>query len=229
MKRSTLSALSAVAILVGVMYAPPVFAQAAENSMWNITEPTNVGGTVLEPGQYKLSVVRTSTSRNFVRVTSPDGTKLFATALTVPHLIAPNEVIPNSTFVYYDAADGQPRALRTWYATVRPGGIGHDFVYEEAPATMIARTSNAPVVVYRGALTEDALDDADLYVVTPDARVETYVWPDTTTTVRSEPVAIAEVRTERTELPATAGHTPLLALLGLLSIAGAFAFRAINQ
>lgn len=233
MKKTTLSTLSALAILIGVVYAPGALAQAPEWTTWSISEPTQVGDVVLQPGTYRLTVMRTPTSRNFIRVTNEDGTNLFTTALTVPHVFEPTEERPEAaTFVYWPAVEGEPRVLRTWFAAAPPGAIGHDFVYEEDMAMRLARANEAQVIAYRGEID----DDVELEVVTPDARIETYTVPQTTiveerttTTITEQPTMVAEVRTERETLPATASSTPLLALLGLVSIGGAFAFRAMNR
>lgn len=239
MKRSKLSLLSALAVFIGIAYVPAVHAQPApELTTWTITEPTQVGDKVLQPGTYRLTLTATPTSRNTVRVTSEDGRTLYTTALTVPHRMEQDEQLSeNSTFIYYPATEGQPRVLRTWFAS--SSSIGHDFVYEEEMATRLARANAAPVVSYRGQIAETDLGTAELHVVTPEARVETYTVPETTTrvttttTTTAQPVAVAEARTDmemdRTELPATAGTTPLLALLGFVSIAGALAIRFVQR
>jgi hypothetical protein len=232
MKRSTVATLSALVLLVAA--APALLAQAPEWTTWSISEPTRVGEEVLQPGTYRLTVVRTDTSRNFVRVMSEDGKTLFTTALTVPHVYAPGED-PDDTarFVYFPAAEGQPRVLRTWFASAPPGGIGHDFVYDEDYAKTLAVATKEPIVSYSTTVAEADRGTTELHVVRPDARVETWVAPEPRTTiVETRPVAVAETRTmteERTELPETAGRTPLFALFGLLSLAGAFAFRVVNR
>ena len=238
MKRSTLSSLSALAILIAVLYVPAAIAQPSpEMTTWTINEPTQVGDVVLQPGTYRLKVTPTPTTRSLVRVMSEDGQTLYTTAVTVPHKMEENEELTaNATFIYYPAVEGQPRALRTWFAPST--STGHDFVYEEDMAARLARANQAPVVSYRGEVAEADLGTTELHVVTPEARVETYtttpaLTESTTTTIRTEeqPVAVAEARTDmdRTELPATAGNTPLLALLGFASYVGAFAIRFVNR
>jgi hypothetical protein len=226
MKRSILPLAGALVLAMGIAYAPPASAQASEFSTWTINEPTEVSGTVLQPGTYRLSVMRTPTSRNFVRVMSEDGQTLYTTALTVPRVLRANEDMPNNMFVYYPAAPGQPRVLRTWFAAAPPGGIGHDFVYDERRARELARRAETPVVTYRGTVETAELDRTDLYVVTPDERMETYVIPAPVVPERTEVAGITETRVAaRTELPRTASSNALLALLGMVAVAGAFAIR----
>ncbi|MFN2239871.1 MAG: hypothetical protein ABR524_10810 [Thermoanaerobaculia bacterium] len=214
MKTSTLLGIGALIVILG--FAPPAQAQIPEYSAFNLNEATYVGKTLLQPGQYLIRVLPGFTNRNRVQVTSLDKQTIHTTVLTVPHAMGPNEEMPNTMFVYYPAFEGQPQALRTWYASDPVSGGGHDIVYDETRAAMLARAAKAPVVIYRGEVDATAQTEPDYYVFTPDARIETYVAP-------------APRPATRTELPRTAGTTPLLALLGLLSVAGALVFRAVNR
>lgn len=232
MKTSKLLGLGTLIVLMAVAWAPPAQAQTIpEYSTVVLTEPTDVGDTVLQPGTYLFRILPSIRNRNQVQITSVDRETIYATVMTVPHQVSPtDQPIPNTMLVYYPSIDGQPRMLRTWYAADAPSDAGHDFIYDEDSATILARAANSPVVTVR---------NEELYVVEPDATVHAYTVPETTvtrvTTVETQPVTVAEVETEtevmetRTELPATAGKTPLFAFAGLLALAGALAFRAVNR
>lgn len=225
MKTSTISILGACILAIAFAIPQEAAAQAPEYSTWVVNEPTLVGETLIQPGTYRISLAPSANDRNLVRIMSADGQETITTVLTVPHYLEPGETMPTTMFAFYPAADGQPRALRTWFAGNPASGIGHDIVYDEERATMLARRVDGDVVTYRGTVAESDLDETDLYVVTPESRVETYTVPQTRVTTvetRQEPM-IAE---SRSELPATAGRTPLLALLGLVALAGALALRA---
>ncbi|HEU5161853.1 MAG TPA: hypothetical protein VFV54_01790, partial [Thermoanaerobaculia bacterium] len=172
--------------------------------------------------------------RTSIRVMTEDGTTHLVTALTIPRYIGAEGGVPDdgARFVYYDAFDGEPRVLRTWYAMTPPGAIAHDFVYDEDFGRRLARAAQAPVVTYRDQIAESDFGTTELHVVTPDARVEPWVAPEPRATVVETRPAVAETRTmteERTELPETAGRTPLFAVFGLLALAGAFALRVVNR
>jgi hypothetical protein len=209
-----LMVVGAFALLVCV---PAAFAQTPESSTLPVTEPLDVGGTILQPGNYVIRVLPSSTDRNKVQITSPDFQTVFATLLTVPHPLEPNEEIPNTTFLFYPAGEGLPRALRTWFAPNPPTLTGHDIVYDEARAKQLARLAKSKVVFYPAETVVAEVEIPTLQVITPEATVETYVVPTRQTTMVS-------TATE-TEMPATAGKVPLIALLGLLSIGGAVALR----
>lgn len=213
-----LIAASAFALLV---VAPGAFAQIPEVSVLPVSEPLQIGDTVLQPGTYTIKLVPGFTNRNIVQVTSQDGKTVHATVLSVPHQLAAGEELPNTTFVFYPAEAGQPRALRTWFAADAVSNGGHDIVYEESRAKMLARAANSRVVSYTDDVAEVDFGTTELRVVAPDATVETYRAPVTTRRVQ-----IAEARPM--ELPATAGRVPMVALLGLLAVAGAVAVRFVR-
>jgi hypothetical protein len=196
--------LMAVSAIVLMISAPAAFAQSQEVSTLAITEPTDVGGTILQPGTYLVRVVSPQADRNKVQITSIDRDKVYATVLTIPHQLEPNEEIPNSTFVYFPAESGRARTLRTWFST-NPVTGGHDFVYDQTRATQLAKVSNEPVYSYRSEPTV-----AEYNVVAPDATVEEYEWPApapvqttevTTTTVTTPAPVQTEVTTLTTPAP----------------------------
>src|SRR5687767_5106883 len=180
-----LVAVSAFALLISI----PAFAQTPEASILPVNEPLDVGGTILQPGTYVIKVLRSTTDRNKVQITSESGDKIFATVLTVPHTLEPGEEIPNTTFVFFPAGERSPRALRTWFAPdPEASGGGHDIVYEESRARQLARIANASVTAYPSTAAAD-LDTATVTVVTPAPIVETTVMtPVVTTPVVTTPV-----------------------------------------
>jgi hypothetical protein len=205
---------------------PGAFAQIPEVSTLPVIEPLDVGGTILQPGDYTIRILPSQTTRNLVQITSPDLKTIYTTVLAVPHQMQANEEMPNTMFVYYPAGEGQPAALRTWYAPDPVSKGGHDIVYEESRAKQLARLAKSSVVSYTGEAAVADLGATELHVVTPEATVEPYAVTEVQTPVVTEekPVQIAESRPM--ELPQTAGSVPLIALLGLSAVGAAVAFRA---
>ncbi|HEX6099493.1 MAG TPA: hypothetical protein VF432_24480 [Thermoanaerobaculia bacterium] len=236
-------AISAIALLLSL----PAMAQTPEVSTLPITEPTEVGGTILQPGTYLIRVVSPQADRNKVQITSVDRSTIYATLLTVPHQLEPNEKLPNTMFVYFPAGEGRPRALRTWFAADPASGGGHDIVYEESRARQLARLAKEPVVSYH----DEQM--ADLNVITPEETSTPYVYEapvvtpapvqaevSTVTTVTTPNIAPEPAETftpapapvepepmvsSAPEMPATASRIPMVALLGLISLAGAVVLR----
>ena len=224
-------AVVAFALLVSL----PVLAQTPEVSTFPVNEPTLVGDVVLQPGTYAIKVVRSFQDRNKIQVTSMDGKTLYATVLTIPHPLEPNEEVPNAMYVFYPSANGEPRALRTWFAQFPEASQGgHDILYEQSRAKQLARRANSNVIAYPDTVEVTAIETMpELAIVTPQETVETYTYTP------PAPVVVAETRTtmvssteaqesEPVEMPATASNLPLIALAGLAALAGAAALRFIR-
>lgn len=238
-----IAVLSLLALLIVV---PAAYAQTPEASTLPVNEPLDVGGTILQPGVYTIRVLPSLADRHKVQITSQDLQTVYATVLTVPHPILQNEEPANSVFVYYPAGEGQPAALRTWFAPdPDASGGGHDIVYSQSRAQQLARLGNSRVVAYPTETVVADLDTTPLSVVTPEAKVE--VWTPTpapvaiarttpeptpapmisSETTRMETTQVAEARTP--EMPRTASKVPFIALFGLLSLGGAVAFRLARR
>ncbi len=230
-----LMTVAAIALLILI---PAAFAQTPEASPLPVTEPLDVGGTILQPGNYLIRVLPSFNDRNKVQVTSTDMKTVYATVLTIPHPLEPGEEVPATKFVFFPSGEGAPRALRTWFAPNPDASQGgHDIVYEESRAKQLARLANEPVIFYRDETAVAELETTPLQRVTPEAAVETYTYTAPVAPVTTEtPSAMTSGTTETTqvaesrqmEMPRTASKVPLIALLGLLSIVAAVAIRVVR-
>ena len=185
-----------------------------------VSEPLDVGGTILEPGTYRIEVVKLDENRNMLQVKSEDSMTLYTTVLSVPHATVAGEVKPDNQFVYFPAMIGVPRALRTWYEEGRSSG--HDIVYPKAHAEELAATLRLPVIAMPTETRQSDYVSAPLDVVTPEKVEKPFGLG-----LKAEPATrIAEARPVE-ELPRTASHVPLFALLGALALGGALGLRAL--
>jgi hypothetical protein len=238
-KLMTCLALGTFATLLGVASAPVVNAQSdRENSTFTVAEPLDVGGFTLPAGTYLIRVVMLDSNRNMIQVSNVEQTKVFANVLATPHPIRADEVVPSSRFVYYATAPGQLKALRTWFA--RDTTNGQDIVYPKRRAMELAAAAKESVIAIPDAVKETEYKTVPLTVVTAEQQVKTYEEPVVVIQKAPEPapiavavqkapepapVVVAEASPER-QLPKTAGHVPLYAALGLLSLGAAFGLRA---
>jgi hypothetical protein len=240
MKSSTRFLVTGVLALLVCVSA---IAQTPEASPLPVTEPLDVGGTILQPGNYLIRVAPTRSDRDTIQVLSADGKEVLVTVRSVPHYFEPGEETPNSMYVYYPSGEGAPRALRTWFARFPEASQGgHDIVYAESRAKQLARLAKSNVVF-------TTADATSVSVVTPEATVETYTPPTmtvtTTTPVTTPETTVTESTTQTidtetdttadtsmasqsTQMPDTAGEVPLMALLGLASLGAAVVVRKVR-
>lgn len=230
--------LSALALVFGVISAPNAFATIPEGSYLRAEEPIDVGGTVLQPGVYVIRVLPEIGNRNLLQVTNEDGSKVYATVLSIPHAYPSATEQANTEYVYYPAITGSPRALRTWFAPNSASGGGHDIVYPQGRAMELAPVVKEPVVAYVDDTKPVELKIAKLVVVTPEKVVTEYVEPTPAPkpAMTTEPAPKLAMTTEpapkpaakAAELPRTASRLPLLATLGLLLLGVAVGIRALR-
>jgi hypothetical protein len=220
-------ALGAVATLLALTTTPVANAQTdRENSTFTVTEPLAVGSFILEPGTYLIKVVVLTSDRNIIQVTNLERTKVFASVLATPHPIRADEIIPSSRYVYYVAAPGQPRALRTWFARDTP--TGQDIVYPAQRAMELASAAKESVIAIPDAVKEAEFKDAPLTIVTPERQVKPYEVPVIQAASKPAPPLVAEARPPK-QLPKTASSVPLFAALGFLSLGAGLGLRALSN
>jgi len=210
--------VTAFALLIA---APGAFAQIEETSTLPVTEPLDIGGTVLQPGTYTISVLKRGDD-NRVVVMDQQGNAV-ATVLTIPHQLEPNEEVPNTTFVYFPAGEGMPRALRTWFPPNPASRVGRDIVYEADRARQLARLASSNVPAYEGQLTETTTVTTVEPVIVAETPRPAPVYVPPPAPIVEAPMTSAAA--EPVEMPRTAGELPLVALFGLLSLAAAVGIR----
>ncbi|HKC23605.1 MAG TPA: hypothetical protein VKF32_02630 [Thermoanaerobaculia bacterium] len=210
-------ALLAVILAVGVAGISSAQQLSPDKTIWNTAEPVDVGGTIVPPGTYLVTVINLSDSRDMIQVRSEQGMKVIATALSTPHERKVDAGSKLEThFVFFPANGNRPKALRTWFPS--DTGYGHDVLYKRGRAEEIAVASKENVISYPEATKEEEDKSAPISVVTQERTAEVYTAP------APAPALIAENRATR--LPKTASTTPLAALAGLAALGAAFAIRA---
>lgn len=208
-----------------LLATPPLDAQFEnrnEISTFTTTEPIEIAGVVLPAGTYVIRVVDQASgetyNRNVIQVTSEDLKQVLVTAAANPR---PAKTDPESTvplFEYYVAANGQPKALRTWY----PAGTktGRDIVYPRKRAMELASLSHETVPSVPDETKVTELRTVPLTPVEPEKA------PPPKPAERKPEAVVAEAAPE---MPQTASREPLYAGLGLLSLGGAFALRQVAR
>lgn len=202
-----------VALAATTLPTNPAEAQVfKEKSIFTITERLDVGGTILEPGTYRIKVHKRTSDRHTLQVVNTDDNKVFVTVLAIPHPIREQDVIPESRFVYYPATGTQPRALRTWFGNDIQ--FGHDIAYPKRRAAELVAVVKEPVVFIPDEAKEAEFDTVPIqpYVANSPA-------------VAAPVTRVAETRPAT--LPQTASRVPLFALLGALALASAASLRAL--
>lgn len=224
------------------------FSPAARADQWNkktvitISEPLLVPNKLLDPGKYVLKLLDSQSDRHIVQIFTENETNVIATVLATPNYRL--QPTGKSAFMFWEAPEGQPRALRAWFY---PGdNFGQEFAY---PSSMYLQLSanNRKMEQPQTQSQTAAVSEADRSVepapqpepaaTTPVAPPEPVAEPQPVETPAPapEPAPVPEVAQEPApapaptpaELPHTASDYPLIALAGLVSL-GVFILMSVR-
>jgi LPXTG-motif cell wall-anchored protein len=181
-----------------------------------VSEATQVGPVLLDPGSYTLRVHDFKGGKVQVNIVRDSDQKMMgtATAMRARRNLDTNQQADNQTQFTYTTFNGHP-AVATWYY---PGDEwGEEFLYGKET---IAANSGDVTVTQTPAPTASTSTMAESTPPAPAAE-ERHEEPTRAEVAPAPAPAPEPART----LPRTASSTPLVGLLGALSLAGAAAVR----
>src|SRR5579872_6770931 len=185
-----------------------------------------VGWGVLPAGTYVFKILDSQSDRHIVQIFSKDELTVYATILAIPNYRL--KATDKTVMTFRERPAGQPEALRAWFYPGRQWG--EEFVYPKALALVLAKETKTPVLFTPAEITPEVtvaiktpsepvvveLKKAPVMAIQPTgqqveiAQVITPV-PQELLVAQNEPVRA---------LPATGSSLPLMALCGMLALAG---------
>ena len=226
-------------LLLAAAVAAVLSAPARADESWRaplvIGEPTQIPGAVLQPGRYLVRVLDTQETRKVVQFMNADETEVVATAMAIPtYRVAPAE---QNEFVYFQRAEGQPQALKSW--TYPGNNYGVEFVYPKAEAVQLAQGRQQEVYSAPSAKPESQepvvaispeLKEKPVAVKAPPPPPKPAMAAPAPTAVPAPPPAPAEPAPKQAKkLPKTGSPLPLVALAGVAALAAGSAFRLLRS
>ena len=217
------------------------------------SDTVQVPGAILPAGTYVFRLRDSKSDRYTVQILNERENHMYATVLAIPDY---RDTAPEKTRVsFYEAPAGQPLPIKAWFY---PGEkYGREFVYRKHEAALIAAAAketvpseetygtvaSAETEATQPAVTEQPAPEqtAPAPVTqeeTPTAVTEPQPQPvtqseevttDNTVTAEPAPEPATDQTTDQTTLPSTGSEWPLAGLIGLSSLAGAFALRAVRR
>ena len=182
------------------------------------------GWGVLPAGTYVFKIMDSQSDRHIVQIFNKDETVIYATILAIPNYRL--KATDKTVMTFRERPAGEPEALRAWFY---PGSnYGEEFVYGKSKAMELAKTSATPVLFTQ---VETVEVPGPIMAVDAPAVVELKAAPVAAFKTTGEEVALVEVvtpvpappsETGAAALPATASSLPLIGLLGLMALGGAF-------
>ena len=227
-RRIRISMLALLVLTLAVAMPLPARAQEPGALMgspaWaplHLTEPTEIPGGVLQPGDYVTRLARDAQGRTVVQVLSPDETSIYATLLTV--VTEQLGTAPKGGFTFYPTDNSVAKhALHAW---VIPGSaFGQEFVY---PESRVRAFQMAMAAAPTATVTQEPTTTAEVQPAMSE--------PETTQVASAEPMfklqptpmeSAAASRPMPKTLPRSGSSTPTLFLIGLaLLLLGSAGFK----
>ncbi len=226
--------------LIGAMLVPQAKAddwnRQTEITFSNSVEIPGVhltGWGVLPAGTYLFKILDSQSGRHIVQIFNKEETTIYATILAIPNYRL--QATGKTVMTFSEGSAGQPEALRAWFY---PGkNWGEEFVYPKGKAIELAKAANLPVLFTPVDLPAAVAEPAELASEPVVAQLKQA--PILAIQPTGEEVQLAQVVTAppaldlqvaaapaRKPLPSTASPLPLIALFGMLALAGALAARA---
>ena len=230
---------------------------ANQDTYFTFSQAVELPKTTLPAGTYFFQLMDSPSNRHIVKVMSQDRKQLHATLLAIPYYSTdrPSDE-PQVRFLETPAANGvaASNAIKIWFY---PGtSTGHEFIWPRDKAIQLARATGPSVLTTK---TDDEsselsrVDGAGIEATVTETEASAQASASTTTetqpapepqreqvgalaTPPAEPAPAPERDVEpapapapRTDLPATAGVLPLLALIGLGSLVGSRMVRRARR
>jgi len=195
-----------------------------ERTVVTFNQPVELPGVVLQAGTYVFKLVDLPGTRNVVQVFNADENKVYATILAITDIhLVPHE----KPYIGFEERRADlPQAIHEWFY---PGyTFGLEFVYPKVRAEQIARETGKPVLAaaLKPAETPAELLSAEVAEAMPEtpfppAEPNLAELPPVSTTLLAPETAVV--------LPETASPVPMIALAGLLCLAGAGAIKVLTR
>lgn len=249
----------ALACITAAMVTMPVVAGAQgpanQDTFFTFSQAVELPKTTLPAGKYFFQLADSQSNRHIVKVMTADKKELLATLMAIPYYSndRPSDE-PQVRFLETPAQAGasNTNAIKIWFY---PGNTtGHEFIYPRSQALKIAARTGESVLTTKTEEESSDLTRVDASGVDAEATAQAETTtaqvteqqpapepvrepvgaitgsPETTPAPAPtpEPAPMPE-RTERTNLPHTAGFLPLLALIGAGSLAGNRMLRRARQ
>jgi len=235
----------------GLALLGAVFSPIAQADAWNrktvmtFSGPVEIPGVhlkgwgVLPAGTYVFKIADSQSDRHIVQIFNEDETRCYATILAIPNYRL--QATDKTVVTFRERPAGQPEALRAWFYPGR--NWGEEFVYPKAKAIELAKVTNTPVLyttadlpmeVSKPMLTMTEPEVEQLRQAPVKAIQPTGEEVEIAAVVTPPPAAELEPDTAPTQvamatLPQTSSPLPLIGLLGLLALGGAWAVRRVQK
>jgi hypothetical protein len=231
--------LACAAAMFATVNVRPASAQGPIDARTEFTfnAPVELPGVTLPPGTYVFRFVDATTGRRVMQVLAKASNKTYGLFMTIMAQRPKASDVAELRFLETPA--GKPAAVKTWWY---PGNsIGREFIYPRAQARRLAMATNTTVLATKTETVPTAeVAAADLAYVSPSGQESAVTEAMLNAAANTAPTSASAntafdrapvqestsaSNSSRRSLPRTNTMLPLIALMGLSSLAGGTALR----
>ncbi len=196
-----------------------------QKTYFTFSQPVEIPGQVLGAGTYVFKVMDSPSDRDIVQVFNKRENHCYGTFITIPDYRMNPPDKPVITFE--ERATGSPEAVHAWWYPGR--NYGHEFIYPKVKEVAMAQGATQQTGQTATNTSETAAPPAKKQSTTamhepavqPPAEEQTPAAQPATTAPQEEAAGRTKPEAPRAMLPKTSSTLPLIAFLGLASLAGA--------
>jgi LPXTG-motif cell wall-anchored protein len=217
--RAALVALSGIGVALGLAEFSAQADQWDKRTVLTVNEPMQIRETLLEPGQYVLKLLNSSSERHIVQIYNADQTHLINTVMAIPDYRL--QATGGSRFAMWETPEGSAKALKAWFY---PGdNFGQEFPYpkhlQQIAFAQPAPTPAPPPPAAAPVPQEPAIQPQASVQQPPPSQGPVEIAqnsPPPPAPAAPEAPPQSPVSTTPAELPKTASPYPMFGLAGLL-------------
>jgi hypothetical protein len=239
LSRKLIVSACAAAMLTVVNVAGALAQTVDARTEFTFRAPVELPGTTLPPGTYVFRIADPNTSRKVMQVLDKTSNKTYGLFLTIS--AQRPKASDEAELRFMETPAGKPAAVKTWWY---PGNsIGREFIYPKEQARRLAMATNTTVLTTKAEnVPATQMPTTDLAYVSPsgqetaaidqavaEVNKATPTGDTRTSSVDLDRTPVRQSRsasnTGRRRLPHTNGLLPLLALMGVTSLASGLTLR----
>jgi len=185
--------------------------------------PVQIPGQTLPMGTYVFKLFNSQSTRDIVAVSNADDTRLIAYVMSIPMIRATRT--DKTVFMFEERGSDSPQAIHGWFY---PGRLqGHQFLYGHREAEVAS--SGGSETITQSSVTQESTPLVSAEPKIDEPKSEAVPEQNQVAELQTTPAPAPEPSTTTTdttkELPKTASTTPLIALLGMLSLGGGLGLK----
>jgi hypothetical protein len=192
------------------------------------------GFGILPAGTYIFKILDDQSNRHIVQIFSKDGLTVYATILAIPNYRL--KATDKTVMTFRERPAGEPEALRAWFYPGREWG--EEFVYPKSRALILAKETHTAVLFTPAEIAPEvavAIKTPEEPVVVELKRAPVMaIQPsgeevEIAQVITPPPAAVLVAQNNAPALPATGSSLPLVAVFGMLALAGALTLGLLQK